>query len=124
MPDDNYLLPATLADLRALRTKERSVLDYVDDINEKLWEDPEYQQYLQPIDNATSVTGSTTGDDLMAAMMIRQYAKDNRIAAVVDTKPTKIAGCLRRVLNGRHQNASRKARKLLLLANGHDTNEE
>jgi hypothetical protein len=75
-------LPSTVTDLLALRKSEklRTLNDDVDDIHLRLWENPKYREYLWPIWREDTVEGSFIADDIQAASLIREYAKEHDIA--------------------------------------------
>jgi hypothetical protein len=72
-------LPATVDDLLSLRKSNRlrSLNDDVDDIHLRLWEVDKYREYLTQIWREDTVEGSFIADDISAATMIRDYAKEH-----------------------------------------------
>jgi hypothetical protein len=77
-------LPVTRRDLEASRVlKARpTILDQVEPIVVALWEDDNFKKLVDAIVDSDAVEGSLEIDDTMAAMTIRQYARDHHIVAV------------------------------------------
>lgn len=69
-------LPATREDLLARRKfmQKPTLNDEVDRIHFDLWVDEKYQALLEGVYDEQCVEGSLSADNLMAAMMIRDYA--------------------------------------------------
>jgi hypothetical protein len=70
----------TVADLVAQRKTMagRTLNDDVDDIHLRLWEDPNYRRYFDALWASDTIEGSFIADDIGAAVMIREYAKNNQ----------------------------------------------
>ena len=77
-------LPATLQDLLKERKfqPKRTLNNYVDDIHQNLWENEAYQRLLWAVWTSETVEGSIIANDLEAARMQRNYAKENGISVV------------------------------------------
>lgn len=107
-------LPATREDLLAQRRIMASptLNDYVDEIHLALWDDPHYQQLLRAVWVEETVEGSINADDLQAAAMIRQYARDNKVVFVADKKLATIAKSLTVIM--RRYRISRQERRRMV----------
>ena len=72
-------LPETRSDLLAQYKlkRKRNINDLVEDIVIKIWEDEDFQKYIEAIYDSEAVTGSKDDDTVMAALMIKQYAEKN-----------------------------------------------
>jgi hypothetical protein len=118
-------LPATKSDLSALlRYKQRkTIIDYVMEINETLWEDPEYQKYLEAIFDEQAVTGSVDTDHFVAAQMIKAKAREMGMVQLQNEKEWAIVKALRRVL-GRYEKMSLQERREIAMGTGTNTNEK
>lgn len=81
-------LPATVMDLLAQRKtmRSRSLNDDVEDCHLKLYEEPPYRKLFLPIWKEETVEGSFIADDITAAMMIRDFAKKNRLPIASNAK--------------------------------------
>ena len=103
-------LPATRQDLEAARVlKVRpTILDLVEPIVKDLWEDEAFKRLIDAIDDADAVEGSMEVDDTMAAILIREYAKEHKHKDVAAKNLTTLRHALRLVL--RRYTASRKQR--------------
>lgn len=91
MADGGYSTPAqpvTVADLLAHRKsmQARSLNDDVDDIFLRLWENPKFRELFAAIHPAQTVEGSFSADDVIAAEMIREYAKEHHFAIASTAK--------------------------------------
>ena len=93
-------LPATTQDLLAARrtARPRTLNDYVDEIHVALWEQETYTALLSAIWREETVEGSIIADDLQAASLIREYAKENGVPAVAGAKLAAIQRSLSVVL--------------------------
>ena len=105
-------LPAT-TDEWNLRLVAKTKLKLVDEVHQfhlELVNDPEYRKFINPLWNEDAVEGSNKADDLEAAHLIRELAKDQRPNSLT-AKATKhaIAGKLG-FAQGRH-NLSRRQRR-------------
>jgi hypothetical protein len=105
-------LPQTrqaLVERRKLK-KKITIVDLVDPIVVALWEDEKFGEYMKAVEDSGAVEGSIDVDDTMAAMMIREYAKENKMTEVAKENLTTIRYGLRRVLNryhvARHENVT------------------
>ena len=89
---------------------ERTINDLVEDIHRDLVnESEEYRAYLRAVYDAHAVEGSLSADNTMAAIIIRDKAKELNIADVAKEKLAVINMALGVVL--RRYNASRKQRR-------------
>jgi hypothetical protein len=81
-------LPATVMDLLAQRKtmRARSLNDDVEDCHLKLYEDQSYRKLFLPIWKEETIEGSFIADDITAAMMIRDFAKKNRLPIASNAK--------------------------------------
>ncbi len=76
---------ALIAQRKVMRT--RTLNDYVDDIHVKLWgESSVYMRFLDAVEDAGTVEGSTAIDNVKAAECIRDYARNNDIPYVADQR--------------------------------------
>lgn len=107
-------LPATREDLIAQRKVlgTKVLNDYVEEVHLALWDNPQYQGFLEAVYNEEAAEGSTKADDLEAAAMIRQYAIDNKIPLIPTKKKETIAKALNVVL--RRYGISRKERRSMI----------
>jgi hypothetical protein len=103
-------LPSTVEDLVAARkiAQVKTLNDYVDEVHEALWNDEEYRRLLESVYNEDAVEGSLIADDLLAAQMIREYARAKGITYLKDRKLATIVKSLNVVL--RRYDFDRKAR--------------
>lgn len=114
-------LPATREELLSRKTmKVASLNDRVDFIHQDLWDDPNYQRYLYACWDSQAVEGSLSADNLMAAMMIRDYARKNSDPLVADEKLAVINHSLNIVLNRYH--IGRKERRVTVAGEAVTTN--
>lgn len=104
-------LPDTRHELLNSRVikNERSILDYVEDINTALWENPDYKALHHAIFNPQAVTKNCVADDVLAAQMIVKYATENDVPQVLEEEFWTIVLAMRSVRK-RYGN-SRKQRK-------------
>lgn len=72
-------LPETRKDLLAQYKlkRKRSINDLVEDLVVKLWENDDFQELVEAIYDSDTVHGSMADDDVMAALMIKEYASKN-----------------------------------------------
>lgn len=70
-------LPATMEDLLAQRRlkQQRTINDLVEDIMVKLWDDKQFQKWLDAVDDSRAVEGALDIDDTEVARMIREAAR-------------------------------------------------
>jgi len=104
-------LPPTVNDLLAGRiTQARKTLnDHVDDIHQRLWNDPKYQTLLDAVYDEQAVEGSQSADNFLAAQRIRDWAVKNGNTYVQQQKLASIVKALNVVL--RRYGISRKQRR-------------
>jgi len=107
-------LPATVQDLDNMRRLKKPLIslnDIVEEINRKLWDDPEYQRYLSAIWPDETVEGSFQFDDARAVMMIQDRAKEDGI--VIPPHSNKLSPLVKslHVVLGRRHGLSRKERR-------------
>ena len=70
-------LPAKMDDWERKIKSVRMLNDYVEDVHRALWDgDPKYREFLEAVWDSDAVEGSLAIDNTMAAMMIREKAKD------------------------------------------------
>lgn len=71
-------LPATTTDLLAQRKQDphRTLNDHVEAIHVQLYENAEYQRFLDAVYDEDAVEGSLAADNLQAAQMIRNKARE------------------------------------------------
>lgn len=107
-------LPATVEDLMAQRKSMagRTLNDYVEDLHLKLWPRPDYQQVLDAVYDEDAVEGSLAADNLMAAIMIRDQAREENVIQVKGRKLATIVKALNVVM--RRYRMSRKERALTI----------
>ena len=69
-------LPETRTDLLThyKLKRKRTINDLVEDIVVKIWEEEEFQRLVSAIYDSDAVHGSMGDDDVMAALMIKQFA--------------------------------------------------
>ena len=104
-------LPATLQDLvnRRQRVAPPNLNDKVERIYLELYPDPKFQRYLDAVYASDAQEGSLYADDLLAAQMIRVWAKeDDKDLYVANKNLATIARALN-VVQARY-GISRKAR--------------
>ena len=102
-------LPAKLEDWHRVIKAERTLNDLVEDIHRELVNDVKYREYLRAVYDAHAVEGSLAADNVLAAMMIRDKAKERSISEVANEKLAIINMALGVVLRRYH--ASRKQRR-------------
>ena len=73
-------LPSTAEALLSFRKRpaNASLNDLVEQIHVALWPSQEYQDLWDAIFDEQAVNGSMSIDDVMAASMVREYAKEHR----------------------------------------------
>ena len=105
-------LPATRDELLARKTMKRgpSLNDDVDRIHVILWDNPDYQRFLNAVFDSDAVEGSCTADNFEAARMIRSYATENKDFYYVSKKNLttlvkSMSVVLRRYHMSRHERA-------------------
>jgi hypothetical protein len=86
----------------------RSLNDQVEDIHVALWDNEEYRDLLDAVDNTEAVEGSLIADTFAAASMIRDYARANKVAAVMQAKLAAVVWSLKVVM--RRYSMSRRER--------------
>jgi hypothetical protein len=101
-------LPEKIEDWTRFIQAERTINDLVEDIHRVLVEDPGYRAYLRAVYDEQAVEGSLSADNVMAAEMIREKAKDLG-SEVASEKLATIVKALGVVLRRYH--ASRKQRR-------------
>ena len=114
MPNGNIqalALPETVNDLLAQRKsmRARTLHDDVDECHLKLWNNAEYRRCFFAIHPSQTVEGAFIADDYVAAGMIRDFAKSNRIPIAADAKLAAIVYSLHVIC--RRYNMSRKDRE-------------
>jgi hypothetical protein len=97
-------LPATPEEMEALRSlqKEKPLREHIEPIVLKLISDEDYKKLIWAIYPEQCVEGSFDADDVMAAQMIRLYAKDNSIPEVASQKLSAIDKSHRQALRKFH----------------------
>jgi hypothetical protein len=104
-------LPEKIEDWERHIKAERTLNDLVEDIHRILVnEDPKYRAYLRATYDAHAVEGSLAADNVLAAMIIREKAKEIGSTEVAAEKLAIINLALGVVLRRYH--ASRKQRRL------------
>lgn len=105
-------LPATVAELSSLRKSVRvhNLNDEVDDINTRLWENPDYRKWFEALWMSDTIEGSFHDDDHEAARMIREYAEHNHFPLAASAKLASIVKSLG-VVHRRFTGMSRKERQ-------------
>lgn len=101
-------LPAHIEDWQRKIKQERTLNDMIEDVHRVLVEDPQYRSYLRASWDSQAVEGSLSCDNTMAAIMIRNKAKDMG-SDVASEKLATINQSLGVVL--RRYGASRKERR-------------
>jgi hypothetical protein len=92
---------------------ERTLNDLIEDIHRVLVnEDPQYRAYLRAVYDAHAVEGSLAADNILAAMIIRNRAKEIGVTEVANEKLAIINLALGVVLRRYH--ASRKQRRNMI----------
>lgn len=103
-------LPAKMDDWERKIKSVRMLNDYVEDVHRALWDgDPKYREFLEAVWDSDAVEGSLAIDNTMAAMMIREKAKDIDGNPVGKKKLDTVVKALGVVL--RRYEASRKERR-------------
>jgi hypothetical protein len=94
-------LPETRTDLLThyKLKRKRSINDLVEDIIVKIWEDEEFQKLINAIYDSEAVHGSRGDDDVMAALMIKQFADREKHTEVAGKNLHTIKLAMRVVLN-------------------------
>ena len=105
-------LPTTIAELATLRksTRTGNLNDEVDDINTRLWENPEYRKWFEALWASDTIEGSFHDDDHEAARMVREYAKEHQFPIAANAKIASIMRSLG-VVHRRFTGMSRKERQ-------------
>jgi hypothetical protein len=113
-------LPATTGDLHRKSLRTRTLNDFVEDVFLALFDDPDFQKYLDAVGNDDAVEGSVLADEFEAARMIRKHAPDS--SPLKQKKLETIRKALAVVM--RRYEISRKERRQLLggeiIPNGND----
>jgi hypothetical protein len=106
--------PTSVAEFKELRAikAERTLNDMVEDIHLSIYSDPKYRNYLRAVYDAHAVEGSLGADNIMAAMMIRDQAKEAGMKELAEEKLAVISMALGVVLRRYH--SSRKERRNML----------
>jgi len=103
-------LPERIEEWERHSKAERTLNDLVEDIHRMLVnEDAKYRSYLRAVYDAHAVEGSLAADNVLAAMIIRQKAKDIGSTEVENEKLAVINLALGVVLRRYH--SSRKQRR-------------
>ena len=104
-------LPATKKDLLAQRVGQmrRTLNDMVEEAHIALYDDDRYVAFLNAVYDEQAVEGSLSADNIMAATMIRDYAKKNGGGQLVNEKLATISKALGVVM--RRYEISRKERR-------------
>ena len=106
-------LPTNIADWTRFMKAERTLNDLVEDIHRVLVnEDDQYRAYLRAVYDAHAIEGSLAADNVMAAMIIRDKAKETQVSDVANEKLAIINLALGVVLRRYH--ASRKQRRNMI----------
>lgn len=117
-------LPATRDDLLAQKTmKSKPTLnDHVDALHVALWDNADYQAFLDATSDADAVEGSLAADNLKAAEMIRTRAAEISDKMVAGKKLATIVIALNVVL--RRYNMTRKMRAVMIGGETYPANQE
>jgi hypothetical protein len=106
-------LPEKIDEWERHTKAERTLNDLVEDIHRMLVNDnAKYRAYLRAVYDAHAVEGSLAADNILAAMLIREKAKEIGSTEVVEEKLAVINMALGVVLRRYH--ASRKQRRNML----------
>ena len=106
-------LPADITEWTRFMKTERTLNDMVEDIHRVLVnEDEKYRAYLRAVYDAHAIEGSLAADNVLAAMIIRDNAKDTGVSDVANEKLAIINLALNVVLRRYH--ASRKQRRNMI----------
>lgn len=110
-------LPSSTAELLAARktNQRRTLNDHVNDIHVTLWEDDDYQRLLEAVHQEEAVEGTLKADNLMAAQMIRNVAKQTGNPFLIGKNLETISKSLNIVLN-RYDMGRKYRRKLMALS--------
>ena len=105
-------LPTTIAELATLRksVRTRNLNDEVDDINTRLWENPDYRKWFEALWPTDTIEGSFHDDEHEAARMVREYAQVNQFPIAASAKIASITRSLG-VVHRRFAGMSRKERQ-------------
>jgi hypothetical protein len=119
-------LPATVSELDALLTykQRKTIIDYAGEVNDMLWEDPEYRKYWNAIFKEQAITGSVDGDQFVAAQMVKAKAREMGMVQLQNEKETAIRKALRRHIFGRHKPLKEQREAALLTKQDSLFNEE
>jgi len=104
------MLPANVTELEAQRITAATVslLDQVEQVMLKLYEEPEFKKYREALEDDNTVEGSVFADDICAAQMIRKRAEVMGLHQVMDADLTLLSQKLRAA--ERRFNIARKQR--------------
>jgi hypothetical protein len=107
-------LPSTVEELDKYRSfgPELTLNDHVEGIYKVLWPNPDFRALLNATGDDESVEGSMGTDNVIAAQMIREHAKENRYEEVSGRKIHAIVRALNVVM--KRYNMSRKLRARML----------
>ena len=107
-------LPVTTQDLLSQRKmmRERTLNDHVEDVHIALWDNPDYHRALEAVYDEDAIEGSLSADNFLAAMMIRDYARDKKNPHLKDKKLATIVKALNVVL--KRYGISRKERAVTI----------
>ena len=108
-------LPAKIEDWQRFLKQERTINDYVEDVHRGLIDGERsdlYRSFLSAVYDAQAVEGSLAADNIEAARMIREYARENQVTSLEKEKLAIIAISLGVVLRRYH--ASRKERRQMV----------
>jgi hypothetical protein len=106
-------LPENIDEWERHTKVERTLNDFVEDIHRVLVnENAKYRSYLRAVYDAHAVEGSLAADNILAAMIIREKAKELGSTEIVEEKLAIINLALGVVLRRYH--ASRKQRRNML----------
>jgi len=121
---DGKLL-STIAELATLRksVRTRNLNDEVDDIDMRLWENPDYRKWFEALWPTDTIEGSFHDDEHEAARMVREYARGNTGYPIAAS--AKIASITRSlgVVHRRFAGMSRKERQQSVNGERVDLNE-
>lgn len=116
-------LPATVQDLEAMRKvfHQPTLNDRVDAIFVRLWLNDEFRRLLDGVYDEDTVEGSRSADDLFAAIMIRNEAKESD-PYVANKKAATISRALKVVAKrygiSRKERAHEVAGQIIDMSNG------
>jgi hypothetical protein len=88
---------------------KRTLNDLVEDILVQLWEDNDFRRYTRAVWDEQAIEGSLAADNIMAATMIRERARENDNNEVANEKLATIAKAMGVVL--RRYEESRQERR-------------